>query len=158
MFLARPSTLIQVASPNQPSVGLHSSVSSVFKTLEALFGSGPYEDVLCGIRGDSEIHLKGLLSLGPLCLPSPWNFPALPFQFSGWKAPAPQFTSWGYAHLPDQVGGQTEKKQKGLPHPLWTEAPPIQAGGFPPKNSGAFWFLLPLSPLSSRGCLGLRQA
>lgn len=101
MFLARPSTLIQVASPKEPSVGLRCCVSSVFKTLEALFGSGPCEDVLCGIRGDSQIHLKGLLSSGPLSLPSPWNFPALPFHSSGWKAHAPQFTSRGYAHFPD---------------------------------------------------------
>ena len=112
MFLARPSTLIQVASPKEPSVGLRCCVSSVFKTLEALFGSGPCEDVLCGIRGDSQIHLKGLLSSGPLSLPSPWNFPALPFHSSGWKAHAPQFTSRGYAHFPDQVGGQTERESR----------------------------------------------
>ena len=126
-FLARPSTLIQVASPNQPSVGLCSGVSSVFKTLEALFGSGPCEDVLCGIRGDSEIHLKGLLS--PV-LVDRTSLSTISLEFSSLALSVLWLESSCFAvyflglSSPPRPSGCTdwEKKRKGLPQPLWTEA------------------------------------
>ena len=133
-FLARPSTLIQVASPNQPSVGLRSGVSSVFKTLEALFGSGPCEDVLCGIRGDSEIHLKGLLSPGPLCLPSPWNFPALPFQSSGLESSCSAVYFLGLCSPPRRSGWADREKAKGASPPSLDRSSPSSGGWLPSQE------------------------
>lgn len=87
------------------------------------------------------IHLKGLLSQGPPSPWSPWNFLALPFWSSGLEAGDLWVTSWDCAHLPDQVGGQTELKSKrGFPTLSGQQLLQSRRAASFPENLGAYWF------------------
>ena len=86
------------------------------------------------------------------------EFSSLALSFLWLESSCPAVYFPGLRSLPRPSGWtDRERKQKGFPHPLWMEAPPVPAGGFLPKNFGAFWFLLPVSLLLSQGCLDLRQ-
>lgn len=146
-------TWVQAASSNHPSAGLSSSISSVLKALEALFGSVPRVHhlvaSLCCVGSDPctytsgvspEIHhssfpkdfpLHGLLGTSQLCLFIPLAIKLVLCSLLPMTA-----------HFQEQAAGGQMETKKGFPHPLWTQAPAVRQAASFLQSLGACWLLL----------------